>query len=259
MHWFEFEDQPWFPGFLRRGLTDFLAFVGGLSEKPYLAFATKLQAAMAACGAVTLVGLCTGGAGPTPVLLRLLRRGGSSARAVLTDLYPDVERLKSIAQTHDGIDFEPEPIDATRVPDRLKGFRIINNGFHHFRPELATAVLRNAVESRQGIALLEATARTPAGLLSTLFSPLTVLITTPMIRPVRLSRFVFTYLIPLIPLFTLWDGVVSCLRVYSPEELRGLVATLPPNDFTWDIGTLPIPGAPGAVVTYLIGAPTRPS
>ena len=31
---------------------------------------------------------------------------------------------------------------------------------------------------------------------------------------------IFTYLIPICPLAFAWDGFVSCLRTYSPAELR---------------------------------------
>jgi hypothetical protein len=64
----------------------------------------------------------------------------------------------------------------------------------------------------------------------------------------------WTYLIPLMPMVTLFDGLISCLRTYSVQELHDLTARLEPNDYHWEIGTLkgkttPIP------ITYLIGVP----
>jgi len=60
--------------------------------------------------------------------------------------------------------------------------------------------------------------------------------------------------VPVVPLVTLFDGLVSCLRSYSVQELRELTERLNPNDYEWHIGTvqnkwIPIP------VTYLIGMP----
>jgi len=43
----------------------------------------------------------------------------------------------------------------------------------------------------------------------------------PTVRPFKPGWLVLTYLIPLL---VLWDGLVSCLRVYSTRELRALVA-----------------------------------
>ncbi len=86
------------------------------------------------------------------------------------------------------------------------------------------------------------------------FGTSAVLAVTPFIRPLRVSRLLLTYLVPVVPLCTWWDGVVSCLRAYSPKELERLVASLPSNDYVWDIGRLPVPNAPTSLV-YLIGYP----
>ena len=77
---------------------------------------------------------------------------------------------------------------------------------------------------------------------------------TPFIRPFRWSRLFFTYVLPIVPLASIWDRVVSCLRVYSPEEMRELVQSLGPNDYGWDIGRLAVKNAP-TKLTYLIGRP----
>ena len=66
----------------------------------------------------------------------------------------------------------------------------------------------------------------------------------------------WTYLIPIIPLVLLFDGVVSCLRTYRPQELREIVDKLTSCEYKWEIGEL----AGGKVpITYLIGYPkSRP-
>jgi hypothetical protein len=130
------------------------------------------------------------------------------------------------------------------------------SAFHHFRPEQACAVLADAVRKRQGIGIFEATQRRPLALLLTLLAPLGVLVLTPFVRPFRWSRLFWTYLLPVSPLVTLFDGLVSCLRTYSVQDLRDLTASLGSNDYHWDIGTVkskttPIP------ITYLLGVPNE--
>jgi hypothetical protein len=83
---------------------------------------------------------------------------------------------------------------------------------------------------------------------------LTQLAVTPFIKPFRWSRLLLTYALPVVPLCTLWDGIVSCLRVYDPEELARLVAELPASDYRWEYGRLDVPQMPTRL-TYLIGAP----
>ena len=72
----------------------------------------------------------------------------------------------------------------------------------------------------------------------TLLAPLVLIVVTPLIRPFRWSRLFWTYLIPLVPVLTLFDGLVSCLRIYSVQELNQLVAGLGTNDYHWEIGTV---------------------
>ena len=82
-------------------------------------------------------------------------------------------------------------------------------------------------------------------------SPLTVLLTTPFIRPFRLGRIIFTYLIPIVPLFVWWDGIVSSLRTYSVKEMNELVKSIDNQEiFDWEIGKLK--SGPG-VILYMLG------
>jgi len=122
---------------------------------------------------------------------------------------------------------------------------------HHFKPNDAKNILQNAVDSNSSIAIFEGQERSFGSILAMLFSPVSVLITTPFIRPFKIGRILFTYLIPLVPLFTLWDGVVSALRTYSVNEMQGLVDAVENNDrFDWNIGKLK---SGLGVVLYLIG------
>lgn len=61
LHLFELEDQSWFPQPIRAGMTDYLAFVANLTDRPYRAFVGRLRLAMERMGEHTLVGLCSGG------------------------------------------------------------------------------------------------------------------------------------------------------------------------------------------------------
>jgi len=158
------------------------------------------------------------------------------------------------AEGRGNVEFCDRPVDATAVPESLPGFRLICNAFHHLPPSAAQKCLADAVSQRRGIALVELVDRSAAGLFSVTLGTSTMLAVTPFIRPVRMSRLLLTYLLPVVPLCTWWDGMVSCLRAYTPEELERLVADLPQNDYCWDIGKLRIPNAPTRLV-YLIGRP----
>jgi hypothetical protein len=83
-----------------------------------------------------------------------------------------------------------------------------------------------------------------------LFSPLTVILVTPFIRPFKIGRIVFTYLIPLVPIFVLWDGLVSCFRTYSVREMQVIVQSLEGMEkYNWEINK--VKSGPGILLCLL--------
>jgi len=83
---------------------------------------------------------------------------------------------------------------------------------------------------------------------------LAVVAFVPFIRPFRWSRLLWTYVPPVLPFVGLFDGVVSCLRTYSPPELRELLRGL--DTYDWQVGETRSRWSPLAV-TYLVGVPKR--
>jgi hypothetical protein len=65
------------------------------------------------------------------------------------------------------------------------------------------------------------------------------------------DRLALTYPIPVIPLFGFWDGLVSVLRTYSVQEMRGMVTTLRDCDsYEWEIGES---NSGSNLILYLLG------
>jgi hypothetical protein len=117
-----------------------------------------------------------------------------------------------------------------KVPGELQGFRTMFSSFHHFSPEEARAILQNAVEAGQGIGIFEITRRAPSTIALMFPWAIMLFVFTPLIRPFRWSRLLCTYVVPIIPLVLLFDGVVSCLRTYQPQELREMVKNWPESN-----------------------------
>lgn len=252
---FEFEDLTWFPSTIREAMTDFLSFMGGIADKPLAPFAERLGRAMRVTGDDRLLDLGSGGGGPALTVARLLSRAGEPVKVTLTDLYPNLPKLELARREGQGhVDFVATPVDATKVPAELSGFRLMCNAFHHLPPDAARRCLWDAVEKRRGIALVEFVSRSPFTMLQISLAWTALLFVTPFIKPRRMGRFVLTYVIPIVPFCTFWDGIVSCLRAYDEDELRGLVASLPENDYDWEIGRLRVPKLPLGL-TYLVAHP----
>lgn len=252
----EIHEQDWFPKFLRDDVLDGLQSVFRFG-RIYDPVASRLAAAVQAAGAHRLIDLCSGGGGPWISMHRALGRqnSGQPVDICLTDKYPNIDAFQRAREASGGaISYCAEPVDATTIPPGLEGFRVLFTSFHHFAPDQAAAILQSAVNNRQGIAIFEAARRRPLSILLTFLVPLGALFSVPFIRPFRISRWFWTYLIPLIP-FVLWfDGILSCLRAYSPKELSQLISRLEVNDYKWEIGEVTGRLAP---VTYMLGYPER--
>jgi hypothetical protein len=128
------------------------------------------------------------------------------------------------------------------------------SAFHHFRPDAATAILKDAFDRRRAICIFESGSGTLLAAGSMIGVPLAVLALMPFARPFRWAYLAFTYLIPLMPLILLWDGMVSILRIYSPEQMKKLTEDLEAPDYAWEIGGIQVLGIPGGL-PYLIGRP----
>ncbi|MBL0937965.1 MAG: class I SAM-dependent methyltransferase [Gemmatimonadaceae bacterium] len=253
---FEIEDQPWCPGVVRDGVTDYLAHAISVG-RAYAPAAPLLARVLETTSEQHIVDLAAGGGGPWQSLLPDLEALGARPTVRLTDYTPNRNAFAAIERSTAGqVSGERHAVDARAIPSDLAGIRTIFSALHHFAPHDARAILADAVASGRGFAAFEATHRSDKALLLTALAPIIALFLTPAIRPVRISRLVFTYLIPIIPLVILWDGLVSCLRTYTPNELVAMAheATPPDASYHWEAGEAgdgPIP------VTYLIGWPSQ--
>ncbi len=250
IHLFEFEDQKWFPGFLRDYGTDFLQFLSN-KTKLYKPAIPILEKGLASIDEKQIVDLASGGGGGLLWLNGELQKLHPGLKIILTDYYPNLSAFEYTKGQADNFEFISVPIDARKVPETLKGLRTQFLSLHHFKRNDAVQILQNAVDAESPIAIFEAQERSVPSILAMLFSPISVLLTTPFIRPFKWGRLLFTYLIPIVPLFVLWDGVVSSLRTYSVKEMHDLVGLLDNKDsFIWEINK--VKSGPG-VLLYLLG------
>ena len=219
---FEFEDCRWFPSLLRDFMTDYLRFV---SCKFNLFGATLpvLNEILQQTGRSQIVDIASGGGGPWFTLIPKLLEQVPGLRVKLTDYYPNQSGLQEVVSAFpEAVEVEPRSIDAKAVPQDLVGLRTQFLSLHHFNPSDVKDILRNAIAAQEPIAIFEAQQRDVEHLIRFALSPIFVLLLTPFIKPVRITRLIFTYLIPLIPVLVFWDGLVSVLRTYTVNEMRDM-------------------------------------
>ena len=251
---FEVSDHRWCPESVRAIVTDYLQF-GVRKWKMDAVIASLLLRALEHTGQHQVIDLCSGSGGPWLHMIRDLEDEGFPVKVLLTDKYPNTQAFESArAVFGDLFDMCPEAVDAVHVPENLHGFRTIFSAFHHFRPPLAGAILQDAVNCRQGVAIFEVTQRTPWAVFNFFLCSLLMPFCVPFLRPFRWSRLVWTYCVPVAPAIILFDSVVSCLRTYSADELKELAMGTGANGYTWEAGEIKAKNAP-VPITYLLGYP----
>ena len=254
IHLFEFEDQKWFPQLLRNYETDFLEYLAN-KAKENEPVVDVINETLHKSNTTQIIDLGSGGGGGLVWLGKELQKKNSEIRIKFTDLFPNVEAFQHTTNQSDIFEYHSEPINAKNVPENLKGLRTMFLSFHHFQPKNAKMILQNAINSNQPIAVLEIQDRSLPSIVAMLLSPVSVLFTTPFIRPFRWSRLFFTYLIPIVPFVVLWDGIVSALRTYTVEEMRNLINSLENNTaFEWNFNKKK---SKTGFVIYTIGIPKK--
>lgn len=255
IHLLEWEDLQWFPKSWRDYGTDYLRFIATKFDiyKPILPIIRK---GIDASGSSNWIDCASGGGSSILSLAKSLHSEKPDLKITLTDYYPNIAAFnRTKSEFPEVITFESGSVDATNVPTHLQGkFISIFGAFHHFRPKQAQQILQNAVDNHSPITVFEPVGRNFGSFFSMLFVILNVLIFTPFIRPVRWEVLPFIYIIPIIPLYILWDGIASIFRTYSQPELREMVKSLNDTDtFEWEIGKTsgPMP------IHYLYGIPKK--
>lgn len=251
IHLFEIEDQQWCPKLFRDYLTDFLRQFESMTNV-YKDALPIIEKGLKLASGNRVIDLCSGGSGPW---LRL-SKGLPNVEVLLTDLYPNKDAIDAISDlANSSVQYHPESVDATSVDKSLSGLKTLFGSFHHFKPEQAKQILLNAVESNEPIAVFEFTERKFSNLfIQPIGVTLSVLMLTPFIKPFRLSRMFFTYIIPVIPLMLIWDGYISNLRTYSPKDLKAMTDSLGVDNYEWEYG-IKKTKHPFIGITYLLGYP----
>lgn len=252
---FEFEDLSWFPDVIRSGMMDYLRFIIRFLNV-YEPVTPLLIKVLKHSNESNIVDLGSGGGGAIEqVHQNLSKQTSQKIEITLTDKYPNIAAWKYIQQKTNGlIGFHAVSVDANHVPADLCGIRTLFSAAHHFWPEQIKSMLKTASNQQKAICLFDGGDKNWFLLLGSIpFHLVVFLFCTPFIRPFKFSRFLFTYLIPLIPLCTIWDGCVSILRLYRPEKLLQLSASTQSSNYTWQAGK--VKGKTGLRVTYLVGYP----
>jgi hypothetical protein len=249
VHLFEFEDFDWVPRPVRDGGTDLLDLAFDRLGF-YAGVAPKLAAVLDATRTERVIDLCSGGGGGTLSAWRLLSSATRERVSLtLTDRHPNAAGIARVeALSNPRVRYAPHAVDAMQGGGEEPGVRTMSGALHHFTPDavkelIAVVVARRAPLVFFDVAASPALRKAPLALapvamavnMTALFAASLVLV--PFARPFRLSRVLLTYALPAIPAMVAWDGTVSALRAYAPDEVLALARAVPGAErYTWEAG-----------------------
>lgn len=221
-------------------MTDYLRFIFNATHL-YQPVLPKLHALLVQTGTNQLLDLCSGGSGPLlNIQAGLKNTFHKNVQVILSDKYPNIPAFQLMqAQSQGNITYLRESIDATSVSGSIEGVRTLFSGAHHFHPTMLESVFCNAVSTKKSIAFFDGGDRSVVVMLAMLFiHPILFLLATPFLKPFRFSRLLFTYLIPIIPFCTIWDGIISITRLYTPEQFLSMAKKASTDGYIWEAGKL---------------------
>ncbi|MBF0236245.1 MAG: hypothetical protein HQM12_00950 [SAR324 cluster bacterium] len=244
---FEFNERGECPKIIRESIVEILGNGirwGKLYDAAGVAFADFCRDS----GTTQVLDLCSGSGQPVSVLIEVMERQGLKApEFLLSDLHPNVSAMESVAQRHQGnIKVIHESLDATNVPHVYDGMaRTIISAFHHFPPHLALSILKDCVEKRQAIFVLEAFPRNFRTALSIVPALSFAFLAYPFIS--RQERIKKLLNMPMVAMFGIWDIIISILRIHSEDELMAMGVSLGAN-YRWSYQQVPYPPYGAAVI-----------
>ena len=252
---FEFEDKTWLPEIIRESMTDYLRFVlnSGNFYEPVAGLIVDL---LKNTSSKQVIDLGSGGGGTVEQIQKTIYNNYQiNVNFILTDIFPNINAYQYIKKKTAGkIDYCSNPVNAATVDNSLKGMRTIFSAFHHFNGVIAKQVINDAVKAKEGIAIFDGGNKNLFFIIAiTLLHPIAFVLFTPFFRPFKWRRLLFTYIIPIIPLCTMWDGMVSVTRLYTPQQLLVMAEEVNATEYTWKAGKKK--NRFGMSIAYLLGYP----
>lgn len=195
---FQFSNQKWYPSFLKRDMYEFMSwFVGKVNAaKPFLPVLEEVI-----------------GNTQTKTIINIDSKIGAGIETLLP-LLPEGSEIINI--------------ELEKFSTHNKGIYTFINSFHQLDEKKAAYYLTQIANSGNSVAVLEGNNDSLWQVVGmTIFVPLTVILSAPFVQPFRITRLIFTYLIPILPVVTMLDGFLALFKLYNPNDLNELVSTIP--------------------------------
>jgi hypothetical protein len=208
------------PAAIRSTLLDVLDFCNRDFRPHYRRTARKILNRLEGTSVDTIVEL---GAGTAPITQALSADSKSAELTLIpSDLYPVPSVWRRLQKDHpQQIRPEYASVDFTVPHDWGNNVAIVLSAtLHHIPAPQRLQTLRALARSADLVLIFEPVQKNPVSMFLVLFAIIPALLTPlfRLLRPGRLRRILWCWLIPVAPLMFVWDGLVSCLRQWNRAE-----------------------------------------
>jgi hypothetical protein len=218
---FEFCDQAWLPAFIREAHLDCLNFIH-TTYQPYFRLAGLIARWASQTGNAAVLDIGSGGAEQVARLIRCaIAQDVSLPRFVVSDLYPNIDAWRQVEGElgEQQLGHVEKPLSALNAQDsNLRNWSIFT-AFHHLAPETARHFLANFAKHGNGLCIVELTKRRWLDIIPMIFALPVHLIVPFFAKKFKLSKLLVTTVLPIVPVMVSFDGVISVLRTYKPDEI----------------------------------------
>lgn len=241
---FEFEDFDWFPSTWRSTMTKLIVvFHKVLGTKEVLG--NLLMKIRQTNHFSRIVDMGSGSGGAMPMVVDYLNEQDTESplELLLTDLHPNpqfVEKFNHEQQVN--MSYSPTPLDASNLSQAPEGLKTMVNSFHHMPPDIARKILATAQDNKQAILIYEIAENKIPTIAWILFLPISLLIVAfmaivfvPFVKPLNWKDILFTWLIPVVPIFYAWDGQASMPRMYTFDDIQSHLLPEKVGHYVWEM------------------------
>lgn len=242
-HLFEFMDQEWVPDSLRTTLREILEACNSLPFRFYNRWITSEIKQQVEKGHIKCI--VELGAGTAPLTQALLN-SDLPPQILLkpSDINPDLVVFNGLQKKHphrvqpmyEAYDFSIPRLWPSGT------LLVLSATFHHLKPQQRIRVIRALNASNTDYLIAEPINHNLLSYLSCVFGIIAALATPVLLinKPGRLRRFLWCWLMPIAGLMFVWDGLVSCHRVWSKNELELVLTCLNDSQSKPNVKSRPI-------------------
>ncbi len=241
---FEFEDFDWFPAMWRSTMTKLIVVLHKLMGTKEV-LGDLLMNIRQKNHFSRIVDMGSGSGGAMPVVVEYLNEQQPEipVELLLTDLHPNPQFVEKFnAEQHMNMLYNPTPLDASNLSQAPEGIKTMVNSFHHIPPDTARKILATAQENKQAILIYEIAENKMPTIVWALFLPLGLIIVAlmaivlvPFVKPLNWKDILFTWLIPVVPIFYAWDGQASMPRMYTFDDVQAYLLPEKDPNYTWEM------------------------